>query len=159
MKMTTVVLAVFLMLNIYAGRLWAEEGGAAMPDAPATTETAGSPAPAADEMEYSFGEVKSISTSQLVLLEYDYLTDKESDVTYSVDPAVTYENAKSIDEIKVGDSIEIDYINQGQSKVVKTIILEKEEDAFAGDDLGADSTAGAPAAGAEGKAEEETAAK
>lgn len=103
----------------------------------------------ADELEYSFGEVKSISSADLVLTEYDYLTDKESDVTYSVDPAVKFENAASVNDIKNGDSIEIDYQIQGDKKIVKNIILEKLDDELAGDDLGMDDMSDTPAAGAE----------
>lgn len=132
MKMKTAFLAAWILSNVFMpASLFAEE--AAPADAAAPVE----------EMEYSFGEVKSISSSQLVLLEYDYLTDKESDVTYAVDPAVALENAKSLDEIKTGDSVEIDYLTQGDTKLVKTIILEKEEEIFAGaaDDLGVEEEA------------------
>ena len=51
--------------------------------APAAPEAA-QPAQAADDTEFSYGTVKSMTADQLVVGEYDYDTDKDVDVTYSV---------------------------------------------------------------------------
>ena len=82
------------------------------------------------EIQWVWGEV--VSTNPInneVLVKYvDYDTDSEKEITISADDKTTYENAKSIDEIKVGDSVSIDYeISADGKNLAKNISLEKPE--------------------------------
>lgn len=77
-----------------------------------------------EDLEYSFGVVQQVSPTQIVVREYDYLTDQETDVTYHVDSSVELENVDSVDGIKVGDDVEVDYVMKDGNKVAVTIAVE-----------------------------------
>ena len=84
------------------------------------------------ETQWIWGEVVSAdSASKSVAIKYlDYETDQEKDMTIGVDEKTTYENIKSIDEIKPKDTLSIDYIVGTDGKnVAKNISLEKPESA------------------------------
>lgn len=78
-----------------------------------------------EETEFSFGTVKSITGDQLVVSEYDYESNADVDVTYQVPAETEFENAASLKEIAVGDSVDIDFlVKDGQKKAV-AITVEK----------------------------------
>ena len=78
-----------------------------------------------EELEYSWGTVRSLSSNKLVVTEYDYDSDEVVDVTYTVDPKVDLKNVDSLKSIAVGDGIEIEYVVIGDKKVAKIITVEK----------------------------------
>ena len=78
-----------------------------------------------EDIEYSWGTVKSISSSQIVVTEYDYDNDEDVEATYSVDPKVELIGVKSLEDIAVGDSLDIEYIIQSGKKIAKVITVEK----------------------------------
>lgn len=78
-----------------------------------------------EELDYSWGKVSSVSSNQLVVTEYDYDSDEEVDVTYTVDPKAELKNVESLKDIKVGDSVDIEYVVIGGKKVAKIITVEK----------------------------------
>ena len=80
---------------------------------------------AAEELDYSWGTVNSVSSNQIILAEYDYDTEEEVNVTYTLDPKVDLKNVESLKDIKVGDNVEIDYVVRGDKKVAKAITIEK----------------------------------
>lgn len=61
-------------------------------------------APAMEGQE-AYGEVVSVDANAgtVAITEYDYEKDQDINKTYTVDKAATYENVKSLNEIKVGD--------------------------------------------------------
>lgn len=75
--------------------------------------------------EYSWGTVSSVSPGQIVVTEYDYASDEEVDVTYSVAPDVELKNVDSIENIAVGTSVDIDYVIKDEKRVAKTIAVEE----------------------------------
>lgn len=77
------------------------------------------------EAEYSWGVVSSISADQIVVTEQDYETDKEVAVTYTVNPETKLKNVDSLKDVKVGDSIEIDYVVKDGKNMAKIITIEK----------------------------------
>ena len=86
--------------------------------------------PAEPETQWIWGEVVSAdSASKSVTIKYlDYETDQEKDMVIGVDEKTTYENIKSIDDIKPKDTLSIDYIAGPDGKnVAKNISLEKPE--------------------------------
>ena len=97
---------------------WAEEQ--VNPPVPAA------PANQADkELEYTFGTVKSVSPSQIVITEFDYDTGEEKEMAYDIDPKVELNNAKSIQEITQGDEVDIDYKMDGEKKIAQVISVAK----------------------------------
>ena len=78
-----------------------------------------------EEIEYSWGTASSISSSQIVVTEYDYGTEENVDVVYTVDPDVELKNADSLKSIVVGDNVEIEYVVRGGKKVAMVITVEK----------------------------------
>ena len=78
-----------------------------------------------EETDYSWGTISSVSSNQIVAREHDYDKDEEVNVTYTVDPKVKLKNVKSLQDIKVGDSIEIDYVVKDGKKVAMAITVEK----------------------------------
>ncbi len=96
------------------------------PSAPAATEpSAEELGDEEDDINYSYGAVKSVAADHLVLTEYDYEKDADVDVTYSVDSNVELENVSAMAEIKAGDSVEIDYVEKDGKKVAVLISVEK----------------------------------
>ena len=79
-----------------------------------------------EETEYSWGAiVGSVSSNQIVVREYDYDSDEEVNVTYTVDPQLDLRNVESLKNIKVGASIEIDYVIRKGKNVAVGIEVEK----------------------------------
>jgi len=78
-----------------------------------------------EEIEYSWGRISSVSSNQIVVTEYDYDSDEEVDVTYIVDLKTKFRGVVSLKEIKIGDSVSIDYIDTGGKKVAKVVDVER----------------------------------
>jgi len=66
--------------------------------------------------------------NELVIKYVDYDTDMEKEVTVTASDKTTYENVKSLLEIKPQDMVSIDYTvdNQGRN-IAKNISVEKPE--------------------------------
>lgn len=79
----------------------------------------------AEEPEYTFGTVKSISGDQLVINEYDYDSGEEKEATYSIDPSVELHNVAAVTEIAVGDEVDIDYLVKGDKKTAIVLSVAK----------------------------------
>lgn len=95
-------------------------------------ESPATPAPAikdaADEgedLEYTFGTVKSVDGGQIVISEFDYDTGQEKEAAYEVDPKAELSNVKSLQEIKVGDEVDVDYRVEGEKKIAQAIAVAK----------------------------------
>ena len=78
-----------------------------------------------EEIEYSWGRVSSVSSGQIIVTEYDYDKEEESDVTYTLSPNVELRNIDSIESIVVGDSLDIEYIVKDGKRVAKAIGTEE----------------------------------
>ena len=78
-----------------------------------------------EDIEYSWGVVKSIFSAQLVVIEYDYDNDEDLEVTYSIDPKVELRGVKTLKDIVVGDELDIEYVIKDGKKVIKVITVEK----------------------------------
>lgn len=87
-------------------------------------------APAEPETLWLWGEVVSVdaANSQIAVKYFDYETDAEKETSIGADTKTTYENVKSIDEIKPADTVSIDYILSASGEnVAKNISVEKPE--------------------------------
>ena len=82
------------------------------------------------ETLWLWGEVVSVdaATSQIAVKYFDYETDSEKEISIGTDTKTTYENVKSIDELKPADTVSIDYIISASGEnVAKNISVERPE--------------------------------
>lgn len=82
------------------------------------------------ETLWLWGEVVSVdaANSQIAVKYFDYETDAEKEITISTDNKTTYENVKSIDELKPADTVSIDYIVNADGKnIAKNVSVERPE--------------------------------
>lgn len=121
-KRTAILMSVFfLTLLLNGGLILAQEG--------ATSEQIS--VPPEDEMQWVWAEIISVDTqNKKILLKYlDYDTDTEEEISIGVDDKTTYENVKSIDELKPQDTISVDYIVTAEGKnIARNISVEKPEE-------------------------------
>ncbi|MDD5026937.1 MAG: hypothetical protein PHV58_00385 [Candidatus Omnitrophica bacterium] len=81
------------------------------------------------DMQWVWGEVISVDTQNKTLaLKYlDYDMDEEKELLIIADNLTSYENAKSLEEIRAKDSVSIDYISVAGKNTARSISLEKAE--------------------------------
>jgi len=83
---------------------------------------------AANDTQWIWAEVVGVDASakSLTLKYLDYETDLEKQIVLGVDENTVYENIKSFDEIKVADTLSVDYVLLADGKnIAKNISLEK----------------------------------
>jgi len=86
------------------------------------------------DSQWVWGEVVSLdSQAKTITLKYlDYETDQEKELVLIVDNRTAYENVKSFDEIKVKDTLSIDYTVALDGKnIAKNIGLESPDSSSA----------------------------
>lgn len=113
---------IFSLILMSTGLAFSQEQAAEKP--------AGQEAPAEQEAQWIWGDAVSVdAASRKILVKYlDYETDTEKEINIEVDDKTTYENVKSIDEIKPLDTLSIDYIiNPDGRSLAKNISVEKPE--------------------------------
>lgn len=82
------------------------------------------------DLQWLWGEVVSVDTqkNELSVKYLDYDTEQEKEIKIAVDDKTTYENTKSIAEIKQNDTVSIDYIVSPEGKnIARNISVEKPE--------------------------------
>ena len=87
-------------------------------------------APPENETQWLWGEVVSVDPekNEMLIKYIDYETDQEKEVTIEIDEKTTYENAKSLIDIKPQDTVAVDYIiNPDGKNIAGNISLEKLE--------------------------------
>jgi len=122
-KMSSVLGIIFSFILISTGLIFSQEE--AIENLPAQE------LPSEPETQWIWGEVVSVNTAaKTVLVKYlDYETDTEKQININVDDKTTYENVKSVDEIKPQDTVSIDYIiNPDGSNLARNISVERPED-------------------------------
>lgn len=80
------------------------------------------------ETQWIYGEVVNLDPQNKAILikTLDYETDQEKEIAVTVDEKTSFENIKSLDEIKPNDTVSVDYVAAGENKnVAKNISLER----------------------------------
>jgi len=80
-----------------------------------------------NDTQWTWGEVVNLDNAgKAITLKYlDYETDQEKDIVLSVDEKTAFENIKGFDEIKVKDTLSIDYtVGPDGKNIAKNIGLE-----------------------------------
>ncbi len=170
-KMVFSLLSAFL-ISLSGVSLWAQETAApaqpAMNDAVETSVSDGAADnttdmmdaadaaaddAAADDEDFAFGTVVSVADSSLVILEYNFDSEEEVQMTYDVNADTKYENVAALKEIVANDEVEINF-KEADGKKVATFIskdLPIEDDAYL-EDAPADESS-APAASGDNAAQ------
>ena len=79
-----------------------------------------------EEVGYAFSTVVSMSSDEIMVSEYDYDSGEEENITYLIDHNIELYNIDSLEDISVGDNIDIDYIIvEDNKRVAKVITIEK----------------------------------
>ncbi len=77
-----------------------------------------------EEWDVAFGTVVSAGADRIVITEYDYELEKETDVTYYIDQETRYENIGGPAELNAGDAVEIVYLMKDGKKTAETVKKE-----------------------------------
>lgn len=96
--------------------------------APAVTPTSTPTQAPAPETKMAYGEVLTLdATNRVVTIkEYDYEQDKYTDSTYSISRDVKLEgDVISVNEIKTGDFLDIEYKTEADKKTAIYIYIER----------------------------------
>ncbi|HNW39458.1 MAG TPA: hypothetical protein PKI44_03410 [Candidatus Omnitrophota bacterium] len=84
--------------------------------------------PKETDMQWAWGEVTNLdSQAKILTLKYlDYETDQEKEMDLAVDEKTTFENIKDFSELKLKDTLSIDYVTGVDNKnIAKNISYEK----------------------------------
>ncbi len=115
-----------LLVAFAASRVWAEEAPAAAPVAAETAAVSDAAAPdEGPEPEYAFGTVKQVSGQELTLTEFDYDTNKDKEVSYTIDLTAELNNVTAVSEIVAGDEVDVDYFVRDGKNVAVVVAVAK----------------------------------
>jgi hypothetical protein len=81
-----------------------------------------------NDTQWAWGEVTNVdSQAKTFTLKYlDYETDQEKELVLNVDEKTAFENIKGLDEIKIKDTLSIDYLVGADNKnIAKNVSFEK----------------------------------
>lgn len=82
------------------------------------------------EIQWVWAEVVSVDAqkNEIAVKYFDYEVDEEKNMVISVDNKTTYENINSISELKLGNSLSIDFVAGPEGKnIARNISVEKPE--------------------------------
>lgn len=82
------------------------------------------------EMQWIYGDVINLDPHNKIIMvkTLDYETDQEKEIAIAIDEKTTFENIKSLDEIRPNDTVSIDYIVTADGKnLARNISLETSE--------------------------------
>lgn len=124
-----IVLSGFIIFFIAISTfVFAQEPPAAPVDTVITAPETQTAVKATSDAQWAWGEVINLDpAAKTITLKYlDYETDQEKDLVLTVDENTAYENIKSFEEIKVKDTLSIDYALASDGKnIAKNINFEK----------------------------------
>lgn len=129
MKLNSMLGALVLLITVTAFVAFAEEPEVSPPvvSAMPADSAAAYPAENGNNAQWAWGEVTSLDdqAKTLTLKYLDYETDQEKELILAVDEKTTYDNIKSFDEIKVKDTLSVDYAaGPGDKYIAKNISRE-----------------------------------
>lgn len=81
---------------------------------------------------FCFGKVVEFTTDTLTIKEYDFARDADVQVSYKVTPQTEYGNVASLEGLKVGDDVVLDYQKTATTNWITILVREEtgvEEDA------------------------------
>lgn len=126
------VLTVFIIFLGVFGVFAQEPQEPAVPSVTATEKTAPKNE---NEMQWAWGEVTAIDPqAKTVTLKYlDYETDQEKDLVLNIDEKTAFDNIKALEDIKVKDTLSVDYTAGNDGKNTAKSISYEKKDTFPAD--------------------------
>jgi len=128
-KKAAVLFGFAIIMTAIIGRIvFAEETVVTPVDQTVVASDQQATSPKESEMQWAWGEITNLDSQvKTVTLKYlDYDTDQEKEMVLAVDEKTTFENIQNFDELKLGDTLSIDYIIGAESKnIAKNISFEK----------------------------------
>ena len=119
----------FIIVMIAAAQIvLAQEVAATPTDSPVITANQPAGLQKESDMQWAWGEVTNLDNqAKTITLKYlDYETDQEKEMVLAVDEKTTFENIKDFNELKLKDTLSIDYLAGVDNKnIAKNISLEK----------------------------------
>lgn len=91
-----------------------------------------------NDIQWAWGEITNLDVqSNTITLKYlDYETDQEKDLVLVVDEKTTFENIKDFSELKLNDTLSVDYmLGEGNKNIAKNISFEKPDISSATSDV------------------------
>ena len=88
-----------------------------------------------DALDYSFGTVKAVSSTEITLEEYDFEGDLEKtvDVTYVINGETETDNFEKIDDLKVDEDVEVYFVEEDGKKIAVSLAKDEGFDLDAAD--------------------------
>jgi len=89
------------------------------------------PTPAEPDTQWLWGEVSSVDAvnNEIAVNYLDYETDNEKEIKVTLNDKTKYENVNSLGDIKLHDTVSVDYTISPEGKyIVKNISVEKLEE-------------------------------
>lgn len=120
-KKFAVLSGFIILITVTTLIAFAEEPAVAAAEQPAAPKSE-------NETQWAWGEVTNVDVQARTLtLKYlDYETDQEKDLVLAVDEKTAFENIKNFDEIKINDTLSVDYMVGSDGKnIAKNINFEK----------------------------------
>ena len=129
LKKTVVLFGLVVMMAATGRMVFAEEAVVAPAADPMVIDSnQQSTSPKETDMQWAWGEVTNLDNqANAVTLKYlDYETDQEKELVLIVDEKTTFENIKDFNELKLKDTLSIDYMVGADNKnIAKNISFEK----------------------------------
>ncbi|MEI6831100.1 MAG: hypothetical protein WCK61_00115 [Candidatus Omnitrophota bacterium] len=122
------VFILFIAMGTFV--VFAQETAILSPNDLAPASTLESPEDTEGNTQWVWGEVTNldIKANTITLKYLDYENDQEKEFALVVDGNTAYENLKSFDEIKIKDTLSIDYkVTSDGKNLAKNISLEKSD--------------------------------
>lgn len=82
------------------------------------------------DVDYAYGSVVKLDKNlkEITVSEYDWDTDSDIDVAYSIVSGTKVEGVDSWQDIKTGDYVDIEYMHENGKRIIRYISIYFEED-------------------------------
>lgn len=131
LKRTRILSVLAILMMVTTQIVLAQDPAPEASQPPLITSSQEVSAPKEGDLQWAWGELVSIdSQAQTITLKYlDYDTDQEKELVLAVDDKTTFENIKDFSELKVKDTLSIDYVVDADNRnIAKNISFEKTDD-------------------------------
>ena len=81
-----------------------------------------------EEVEYAYGSIISVNSEKMILKEYDFDNEEELENAYFFDSNVELINIETIENLKPGDIVDIDFFKKAEKKIIIAVMLDIYED-------------------------------
>ncbi|MCA9407554.1 MAG: hypothetical protein KC733_02605 [Candidatus Omnitrophica bacterium] len=79
-----------------------------------------------ENLRYAYGSIVKVTANEISISEYNYETDQEVVSVYVLNEESVLEDMESVNEITVGEEVEIMYEEKGSEKII--VMLSKASD-------------------------------